>query len=86
MVRDYVTSEVNVDKIMEAAKLQREKLKEEEKRFTYGRSNTKRVIDYQQDYLAAQLEVAKSMSDLEMARVNLEKAMNIILEKYEGLL
>lgn len=84
--RDYVTYEVNLTKIIEAAKLQQEKLKEEEKRFNYGRSNTKRLIDYQQDYLNAELEVSSGLLDLEVARTNLEKALNTILEKYERML
>ena len=84
--QDYITYDANLNKITEAAQLQREKLIEEEKRFKYGRSNTKRLIDYQQDYLNAQLEVAKGLVDLEVAKVKLEKALNTILEKYERLL
>ena len=84
--RDHLTYQTNVAKVKEAALLQQEKLKEEEKRFKYGRSSTKRLIDYQQDYLNAQLEVAKGLLNLETARINLEKNMNIILKKYEGLL
>jgi outer membrane protein TolC len=84
--RDYVTYEVNFTKIKKAAGLQRGKLKEEEKRFEYGRSNTKRLIDYQQDYLRAELQVAQALADLEVARINLEKSLNNILKKYERLL
>ena len=35
----------------------REKLDEEMKQYNYGRSTTKRIIDYQREYLLAQLEV-----------------------------
>ena len=83
---NYTTYQVNLSKIIEATGLQQEKLKEEEKRFRQARSNTKRLIDYQQDYLNAELETAKSLVDLEVARINLEKALNIILEKYQGIL
>ncbi len=84
--RDYITYEANVSKLSEVAELQKAKLKEEEKRLKYGRSNTKRSIDYQQDYLNAQLELASGLLDLEVARINLEKALNIILEKYARML
>ena len=84
--RDYVTYEVNVDNLIQVAQLQLEKLKEEEKRFRYGRSDTKRSIDYQQDYLNSRLEVARSIVSLELAKTKLTKVLNIILEKYERLL
>lgn len=84
--RNYVTYQVNLDRLKEAADLQREKLKEEEKRFKYGRSNTKRLIDYQQDYLSAELQLAIDILAYKLAVVNLEKTLNIILEKYEALL
>jgi len=83
---NYTTYEANLSKIIEATGLQQEKLKEEEKRFKQGRSNTKRLIDYQQDYLSAQLEAAKGLVNLEVARIDLEKTLNIILEKYQGIL
>ncbi len=84
--RNYVTYHANLNNLMEASKLQQEKLKEEEKRFNYGRSNTKRLIDYQQDDLRAQLEVSLGMLAYELSRVNLEKALNIILKEYEDRL
>ena len=83
---DYITFNFNVASLIEAAQLQQEKLEEEEKRFRYGRSDTKRLIDYQQDYLNIQIDVARSIADLETARVNLEKVLNVVIEKYEGLL
>lgn len=84
--RDYITYKTTLDTVIEAARLQGEKLKEEEARFNYGRSNTKTLIDYQQDYLTARLDVASGLIDLAIARVNLEKTLNIILLKYEELL
>jgi len=84
--RDYVTYEGNVTNLIEVAELQYEKLDEEEKRFKYGRSTTKRLIDYQQDYLTAKLQVVQGLLDLETARTNLGKTLNDILEKYEALL
>lgn len=83
--RDYNTHNTSLDKLQEAMRLELEKLKEEEKRFQAARSSTKRLIDYQQDYLYAQLALASGLLDLEKARVNLEKALNIILKKHTGM-
>lgn len=84
--RDYSTHKINLTTLREVADLQHEKLKEEEKKFNYGRSNTKRLIDYQQDYLRARLEVALGRFELEVARISLNKAISSILEKYEDIL
>jgi outer membrane protein TolC len=66
--------------------LQSKKLAEEEKRFTYGRSSTKFIIDYQRDLLRAELEEAKFMLDHAQAKIDLARAMNVILDKYEDML
>lgn len=83
---DCLTYDANVGKLRAAYRLQKEKLEEEEKSFKYGRSNTKRLIDYQQDYLNAQLQLASGLLELEVARTNLRKGLNIILQKYAGVL
>ena len=84
--RDYITREAVLTNLIEAAKLQQEKLQEEEKRFNYGRSNTKTLIDYQQDYLIAELGVTTGVLEFELARIYLDKVLNTILEKYEEIL
>ncbi|MCK4809857.1 MAG: TolC family protein [Candidatus Omnitrophica bacterium] len=84
--RDYRTRETNLTISMKVEDLQREKLKEEGKRFGHGRSNTKRLIDYQQDYLSAQLEVARGIVELEASRINLDRTLNVILERYKDVL
>jgi len=84
--RDYTTYETTVGTLEKTAQLQHDKLKEEEKSFRYGRSTTKTLIDYQQDYLNSELQAAKGLLDFETARVNLEKQLNTLLEKYEELL
>lgn len=84
--RNYATYGINLTRIKKTAGLQQEKLEEEEKRFSYGRSNTKRLIDYQQDNLWAKLEVAIEILFYEKARVSLEKTMNTILENSEDSL
>ncbi|MFC1631480.1 TolC family protein [Candidatus Omnitrophota bacterium] len=84
--RDYQTYQLNLAKLEEVVRLQSEKLKEEERRFQFGRSNTETLIEFQNDYLRAQLDLATSVVDLEVARISLEKAINSILEKYARLL
>ncbi|MFH1552121.1 MAG: TolC family protein [Candidatus Omnitrophota bacterium] len=84
--RDVVTYNTNVANMVEAVSLQAKKLKEEEKRFKYGRSKTKTLIDYQQDLLLTETGEALVLLDRETSRVGLERDMNVILDKYERLL
>jgi outer membrane protein TolC len=84
--RDAQSYEASLVYIKRAAELQAKKLKEEEKRFNYGRSNTKRLIDYQQDLLRAEMEDAVFSLKYLKSRVDLDRAMNTILPRYEELL
>ncbi len=81
--RDVTSFEASLVYIMKAVVYQSEKLAEEEKRFNYGRSTTKNIIDYQQDLLHTELEEAKYLFDHSVSKVNLERDMNVILAKYE---
>ncbi|NQT32237.1 MAG: TolC family protein [Candidatus Omnitrophica bacterium] len=83
---DVMAYEASIVYMTEAVDLQHKKLNEEEKRFKYGRSSTKRIIDYQQDFLFAQLEDARYMLNHRRANVELLRSMNTLLEKYEGLI
>ncbi|MGD2278687.1 MAG: TolC family protein [Candidatus Omnitrophota bacterium] len=69
-----------------AVDLELKKLNEEEKRYKYGRSSTKRLIDYQQDLLRAALEHTRFVFDQRLSKVNLQRTMNVILKKYEEVL
>jgi len=84
--RNYRTYNDVLGNLMEASTLQKEKLVEEEKRFNTGRSNTKTIIDYQQDEVRARREVALGIVNLEKARIDLEDTLDTILEKYKGIL
>lgn len=75
-----------VMKVSKASRLQADKLSEEEKRFFSGRSRTKILIDYQTDLLNAEMFEARELFAREVARVNMEKEMNILLKKYEEFL
>jgi len=84
--RDFKTNEEAVDTYHKAVRLQKEKLEEEQKRFNQGRSRTKTLIDYQEDYLRAELGAALGLLDYETSKVDLEKAINSLLEKYEEII
>jgi len=81
--RDVMTYNESSENMEQAVKLQRGKLDEEEKRFKFGRSSTKRLIDYQQDLLNAEMSEAIELLARENARVDLERDMNVLLGKYE---
>ncbi|MGB3242539.1 MAG: TolC family protein [Candidatus Omnitrophota bacterium] len=83
---DALAFQASVIFTKKALGLELSKFTEEEKRFKYGRSNAKRLIDYQQDLLRAALENARFILDQRKAKVDLERTMNIILKKYEDIL
>lgn len=69
-----------------AVELQSAKLDEEERNFIHGRSSTKRIIDYQQDLLLAELEDARITLNHRKAKIDLYRTMNVILDNYEEVL
>ena len=84
--RTLATLNATVINMSEAVRLQAAKLGEEEKRFRYGRSSTKSLIDYQNDLLRARMSEARELLAREKARVDLEKEMSVLLEKYKDVL
>ena len=64
------------------ANLQEKKLKEEEKRFKYGRSNTDTIIRYQEDLLNAQLLAAQAVYEYKIALIDLSLKENTLLDRY----
>jgi len=69
----------------EIQKLQQDKLNEEEERFEYGRSNSKTIIDYQNDLLLAQLNLAHALAVYHKSLVDLQVAQGIFLKKQMGM-
>ena len=84
--RNYMLYNILLEQLIEVSDLQREKLAEETKQFDYGRSTTKKIVDYQREYLFAQIEVVLGMFNYEESRVALEKQLNILLARYEVFL
>ena len=64
------------------AKLQEQKLSEEQKRFNYGRSSTDTIIRYQEDLLKAKWQAAQAASDVESALIDLWKNEGTLLHPY----
>ena len=62
--------------------LQKLKLKEEEKKFKYGRSNSDTIIRFQEDLLRAEVAAVQSLADYRKSLVDLERAQNILLGKW----
>ena len=79
---DYRTYDNNLLNLVEVSVLHSKKLDEEMKRFKYGRSSTKNVIDYQNDLLKAELKEITVLLELENSKIELKRKMNVILKEY----
>ena len=62
-----------------------EKLSEEEQRFKSGRSNSKTVIDYQNDLLLSQLNAAKALTVYRKSLIDLQVAQGVFLRRQLGM-
>ena len=69
-----------VNKWKNIVKLQKMKLKEEEKRIQFGRSDSDTLVRFQEDLLEAEIALAKSLLDYRISRVELERAKNQLLD------
>jgi len=67
--------------LREAASFEHKKFLGEKDRFEKGRSDTDRLIRYQDDYLGAQLRYHRSLYGYKAALIDLRVAMNILLEE-----
>lgn len=73
-------------KLLETAtELQHKKYLGEQDRFKKGRSDTDRLIRYQNDYLSAKLKYLQSLYGYKAALIDLKLAMNRLLREGEGL-
>jgi len=81
------TSRVSLDLALREDKireLQHSKLKEEEQRFKYGRSNSKTVIDYQNDLLQSQLNVTRALTVYYKSLIDLQVSQGVFLRRQLG--
>lgn len=62
--------------------LQQDKLKEEAKRLSYGRSSSDLIIRYEEDVLAARLSKAAALYRYRVSNIGLDLDKNILLSKY----
>jgi len=66
----------------EIESIQDNKLKAEEKRFKYGRSDTDTIIRFQNDLLNAKLLAAQAAFDYHMSLIDLSLSKNVLLDQY----
>jgi outer membrane protein TolC len=66
-----------------AADFEHKKFLGEEDRFNKGRSDTDRLLRYQNDYLSAEVRFLRSLYDYKEAVIDLNVAMNNLLRTYE---
>ena len=71
----------------EVAELQAKKLEEQQKIFSYGRSDVDTIVRYQKDALLAEQQAAQALFDYKKALINLEVKEGILLNQYwqEGI-
>jgi outer membrane protein len=82
-VRDLNLAVVKVEKYTLVKSLQEEKLKEEEKKFSYGRSDSDTLIRFQNDALQASEKSLDAAINYKLASVNLSRIKNTLLSTHE---
>lgn len=80
-VREVNLALENATRWEKIKKIQYLKFQEEEKKIKYGRSNSKMIIDYQNDLTLAVISEHKAVLDYYSALINLENAKDMLLEK-----
>jgi len=66
----------------QVADLQDRKLQEEEKQFSYGRSDTDTIVRFQEDVLQARFKAAQDNFDYQSSLIDLRKNEGMLLGKY----
>lgn len=79
-LRQVRLSEIQVAETKKIEALERQKMKEEEKRFNQGRSSSKTVIDYQEDLIRAETETIQAYVNYEKALEGFYRSQNRLLE------
>ena len=69
------------NEFFEVAELQKQKLQEEEKKYRYGRSDSDRIIRFQEDYLNSEIAKGQAILDYMEALVELYLSQNTYLAK-----
>ena len=81
-VRNCKLNKNRVIKYLEIERLQNLKLEKEEKKFQYGRSDSDTIIRFQQHLFDARMQKLNALVDYQNSIIDLERAENIILERY----
>jgi len=80
-VRSVNAHRVRAADYLKVAELQRLKLEEEEKKYRYGRSDSDRIVRFQDDYLNAELAACRAKMDYAEELTGLYLAQNSYLER-----
>lgn len=83
--RDLLLAEERVLQTREIENLQRNKLLEEEKNFNRGRSDSKTIIDFQEDVIEAEINAIRSLVGYQKAIEDFYRTTNQLLERTGSL-
>jgi len=81
-VKEVNSLKNQVELLTSISKLQENKLKEEMKHLSYGRSSSDTIIRYEEDLLQASLNLASSSFKYRVSLIDLDLAKNTLLNKY----
>ena len=81
-VKEVNSLKNRVELLTSISKLQNNKLEEEMKHFSYGRSSSDIIIRYENDLLQAHLNLASSLFKYRVSLIDLDLAKNTLLDKY----
>ncbi len=80
-VRQVNLAKSTVERMIKIEKIQRDKLRAEEKQFSLGRSNSDTIVRFQEDFIRARLAALRAIEDYREALVDLYLAEDTYLKK-----
>ncbi len=81
-VKEVNSLKNRIELLTSISKLQENKLKEEMKHFSYGRSSSDIIIRHEEDILQARLNLASSLFKYRVSLIDLDLAKNTLLDKH----
>ncbi len=81
-VKEVNSLKSRIELLSSISELQENKLKEEMKNLSYGRSSSDIIIRYEEDILQARLNLASSLFKYRISLIDLDLAKNTLLNKY----
>ncbi|MBU0479150.1 TolC family protein [bacterium] len=81
-VKEVNSLKNRIELLTSISKLQENKLKEEMKHLSYGRSSSDIILRYEEDLLQANLDLSSSLFKYRVSLIDLDLAKNTLLDKY----